>query len=123
MHHLLFLSEMVSADVWHYHLGHISHSRISCLHSIVPSIECKQYTTCTVCPFAKQRRLSFPISTSKSESIFDTIHCYIWGPFSIESINGNNYFLTIVDDFSNYNWIYLLHSKSQTRQLLQISIL
>jgi hypothetical protein len=47
------------------------------------------------------------------------IHCDIWGLFSIESINGSNYFLTIVDDFSCYTWIYLLYSKSQTRQLLQ----
>jgi hypothetical protein len=54
----------VSTDVWHYRLGHISHSRISLLDSLVPSIECKQHTTCTVCPLAKQRRLSFPISTS-----------------------------------------------------------
>jgi hypothetical protein len=109
----------VSADVWHYRLGHISHSRISLLLSLVPSIECKQHTTCTICPLAKQCRLSFPVSTSKSESIFDMIHCDIWGSFSIESINGSSYFLTIVDDFSCYTWIYLLHSKSQTRQLLQ----
>jgi hypothetical protein len=74
----------VSANVWHYRLGHISHSRISLLHSLVPAIECKQHTTCTVCPLAKRRRLSFPVSTSKSESIFDMIHCDIWGPFSIE---------------------------------------
>jgi hypothetical protein len=82
-----------------------------------------------VCPLAKQHKLSFPVSSSKSNfvfdivfflnSVFDIVHCDICGPFSIESINGSRFFLTIVDDYSRYTWIYLLHSKSQTRQLLQ----
>ena len=108
-----------SNDVWHFRLGHISTSRINLLHSIVPDIECNPNAVCSVYPLAKQRKLSFLISTSKSDSVFDMVHCDIWGPFSVESINGSRFFLTIVDDYSRYTWIYLLHSKSQTRQLLQ----
>jgi hypothetical protein len=108
-----------SNDVWHFRLGHISTSRINLLHSLVPAIECNPKAVCSVCPLAKQRKLSFPVSSSKSNSVFDIVHCDIWGPFSVESINGSRFFLTIVDDYSRYTWIYLLHSKSQTRQLLQ----
>lgn len=108
-----------TADIWHYRLGHISQSRINLLHDLVPSISCNSNTLCNVCPLAQQRRLSFPISTSLSHSIFELIHCDIWGPFSVQSINGSRYFVTIVDDFSRYTWVYLLHSKSQTRPLIQ----
>ena len=38
--------------------------------------------------------------------------------FSIPTIDGYKYFLTIVDDFSRCTWIYLLKSKSETQVLL-----
>ena len=43
------------------------------------------------------------------------IHCDLRGPFSVQTHNGSVYFLTIVDDLSRFTWVYLLHSKSQTR--------
>jgi hypothetical protein len=68
---------------------------------------------------AKQHRLPFPVSTTESQCPFDLIHVDIWGPFSIKSINGSQFFLTIVDDFSRYTWIHLMHNKSQTRSIVQ----
>lgn len=35
-----------------------------------------------------------------------------WGPFSIESVEGFKYFLTIVDDCTRVTWIYMLRNKS-----------
>jgi hypothetical protein len=107
------------SDIWHFRLGHISNSRIKLLHDSIPAISCNPFTICTVCPLAKQRRLVFPVSSSNSNSVFELIHCDIWGPFAVSSINGSHYFLTIVDDFSRYTWIYLLHSKSQTSHIIQ----
>jgi hypothetical protein len=72
-----------SNDVWHFRLGHISTSRINLLHSLVPAIECNPKAVCSVCPLAKQRKLSFPVSSSKSNSVFDIVHCDIWGPFQL----------------------------------------
>jgi hypothetical protein len=71
-----------------------------------------------VCPLAKQHRLPFPVSDSTSNKIFDLVHCDIWGPFSINSLNSVKYFLTIVDDFSRFIWVLLMVSKSQSRSLL-----
>jgi hypothetical protein len=104
---------------WHFRLGHISNSRIKLLLDSIPSISCNPSTICTVCPLAKQRRLSFPVSSSYSNSAFELVHYDIWGPFAVPSINGSHYFLTIVDDFSRYTLIYLLHSKSQTSHIIQ----
>jgi transposase InsO family protein len=67
---------------------------------------------------AKQHRFPFPVSTSSSNKIFDLIHCDIWSPFSINSLNGVKYFLTIVDDFSRFTWIHLMVTKSETWNLL-----
>jgi hypothetical protein len=112
-----------SNDVWHYYLGHISTSRINLLHFIVPNIECNPNIVYSVCPLAKQHKLLFLVSTSKSNFVFDMVHCGIWGPFSVESINGNRFFLTIMDDFSCYTWIYLLHSKFKQDNYFKLFLL
>jgi len=54
------------------------------------------------CAFAKQKRLKYSSSTSKSLHFFELIHVDIWGPISVSSIDGYKYFLTIVDDYSRF---------------------
>jgi hypothetical protein len=108
------------ADIWHYRLGHPSSSRISLIHNLVPSIPFDSNNVCTVCPIAKQHRLPFLHSNSVSCNPFELIHCDIWGPFSTNSINGSRFFLIIVDDYSRFTWVHLMHQKSQTRSILQI---
>ena len=39
---------------------------------------------------------------------FDIIHVDIWGPYSQFTYKTCRYFLTIVDDFSRYTWVFLL---------------
>jgi hypothetical protein len=109
----------VSANVWHSRLGHLSDSRIHLLRDVVPGCSSISNKDCSVCPLAKQHRISFPISTTHSAHLFDLIHCDIWGPFSSPSSNGSKYFLTIVDDHSRFTWTYLMQNKSQTRFLIQ----
>jgi hypothetical protein len=108
----------VSTDLWHYRLGHLSNSRMKLLANFIPSVSCNSESICTVCPLAKQHRLHFSSSTSVSQSLFGMIHCDIWGPFAVKS-NNNSFFLTIVDDFSRFTWVFLMHSKSQTRYFIQ----
>ncbi|XP_057988512.1 retrovirus-related Pol polyprotein from transposon RE2 isoform X1 [Hevea brasiliensis] len=108
-------------NIWHYRLGHPSASRLSVLHSSCPFITISNNNchACDICHLAKQRKLSFPISDSKSLKPFELVHVNIWGPFSIVLINGFKYFLTVVDDYSRYTWVFLMKSKSKTRNHLQ----
>jgi len=50
---------------------------------------------------------------------FDLIHVDIWGPYSIPSIHGHKYFLTVVDDYSMYTWIFLFKHKSEVVKALE----
>jgi hypothetical protein len=105
----------VSIDIWHYRLGHLSYSRFKLLRSNNPQISCDLLSLpCIICPLARQKRLYFPHSVTSSTSIFDLIHCDIWGPYSIGSRNSHYYFLTRVDDYSSITWIHLMQSKGQT---------
>lgn len=42
---------------------------------------------------------------------FELVHIDTWSPFSVPTVEGYKYFLTIVDDFSRATWVYLLHQK------------
>ena len=109
-----------NSDMWHARLGHPSSEKLKILHSQFPFISCNHVNKhCEICHFAKMKRLPFPISSSKSDDCFDLIHVDIWGPFSVPSVFGHKYFLTIVDDKSRFTWINFMKLKSETQNLLQ----
>ena len=64
-----------------------------------------------VCLLFKQRRLSFASNNNMSACIFDLVHYDTWGPYHVSSYNGFRYFLTSVDDYSCFTWVYLLKNK------------
>ena len=50
------------------------------------------------------------------------IHTDICGPFDAPSFGGENYFITFIDDFSRYCYLYLLHENSQSVDVLETFI-
>jgi len=84
-----------------------------------PFVKYNKSIFCDVCHFAKQKRLSFPISKYKSKKCFELIHVDVWGPYSIPSIHVHKYFLTIVDDYLRYTWIFLLKQKFEVLKTLE----
>jgi len=87
-------------------------------NSVFNKIKSIQYD-CRICPLAKQAKLKYAISSSKSENIFDLIHIDIWGKFPIMTHDGFNYFLTIVEDLSRGTWIYLIKNKSMAIKCIE----
>jgi len=47
------------------------------------------------------------------------IHVDVWGLYSLSSIHGHKYFLTIVDDYSRYTWVCPLKQKSKVVKILE----
>ena len=73
---------------------------------------------CCVCPLVKQHRLPFVSANKFSESIFDFIHCDIWGSYETPSYQGHSFFLTLVDDQSRFCWIFLMKCKSEVHAII-----
>lgn len=104
--------------MWHQRLGHRSQQCLSYLSPFfLNSSSCSQ-KSCDVCILAKQTRFPFSASSSRSTSAFDLIHCDIWGGY-LTPQSGAHYFLTIVDDFSQCTWVYLMKFKSETYSFLK----
>ena len=101
----------VSKITWHKRLGHFSFKRLDSVKS-QPQFNNNGHDLCSVCPLAKQRRLSFISHNHLSKGVFDLIHCDTWGPFHVPTYAGHKYFLTLVDDCMRYTWIFLMRHKS-----------
>ncbi|XP_019423033.1 PREDICTED: uncharacterized protein LOC109332504 [Lupinus angustifolius] len=107
-------------DIWRVRLGHLSHKKMITMQKLFPSIVCnKTKDPCHKCHLAKQKKLPYNDSISKSANIFDLVHMDIWGPFYVPSTYGHKYFLTIVDDKSRFTWLYFLKYKSEVSELIK----
>lgn len=100
--------------MWHRRLGHPSNQVLHSLELLHNNKDTDSLTSCSVCPLAKQTRLSFPISASKTSKCFELVHMDLWGPYKVPTFDKKYYFLTIVDDCNRYTWVHLLQLKSET---------
>ena len=48
------------------------------------------------------------------------IHTDICGPFPTASWNGQKYFITFIDDYSRYGYLYLINEKSDALDTFKI---
>jgi hypothetical protein len=66
---------------------------------------------CDACQCAKSHQLPFPRSLSVSKAPLELVFSNVWGP--APSLVGRNcYYVSSIDDYSIFTWIYLLKHKS-----------
>ncbi|RDX86207.1 hypothetical protein CR513_32480, partial [Mucuna pruriens] len=57
--------------------------------------------------------------TERDKNVLELIYTNICGPFPTTSWNGKQYFITFIDDYSRYDYLYLIHKKSQSLHVLK----
>ena len=109
----------ISAKLWHNRLGHLSNKCLNVLRSQLHfQDKYPSHDSCSIYPLAKQRQLSFVSHNHRSNLAFDLVHCEIWGPFHLNSHTSHRFFLTLVDDFSRFTWVFLLKQKSDVASII-----
>ena len=85
---------LTDLDLWHKRLSHPSPARLQLASSLllINKNLISIHNNCSVCPKAKQTRLPFPLSTIKSHSPFNLLHCNIWGPHKTPTHLGKRFF-------------------------------
>ena len=114
------LTDENSSSLWHKRLGHISKRRIERLVSdgVLDSLDFADFEICTNCIKGKQintRRFG----ANRATNVLQLIHTNICGPFPTVSWNDQQYFITFIDDFSRYDYLYLIHEKSQSLEVFK----
>ncbi|MEX5523374.1 hypothetical protein, partial [Bacillus cereus] len=72
------------------------------------------YSFCQACCLGKSHRLPSSSSTTEYSTPFELVFADLWGPAALESSSGYYYFLTCVDAYTKYTWIFPLKQKSET---------
>ena len=60
---------------------------------------------------AKSHQLPYPRSTSVSSFSLQLIFSDVWGP-APQSVGHYQYYVSFIDDFSKFTWIFLLKNRS-----------
>ena len=67
-------------------------------------------------------KYTFSCSATRSTQLLEIIHADICEPFDTPSFGVEKYFITFIDDFSRYEYVYLLNKKSQAVNSLEVFI-
>jgi hypothetical protein len=110
-----------SLEQWHVRLGHPSFKVVNHVlrtHNL-PFVSNKSDAhVCDACQQAKSHQLPFPKSVSVSKAPLELVFFYVWGP-APTSVGKNNYYVSFIDDFSKFTWVYFLKHKSDVFQRFQ----
>ena len=102
-----------SPNLLHKRLGHMSEKGLHILakKALIPFTKGNSLNPCDYCLFGKHHRVSFSKSSKRKSNILELVYSDVCGPFEVESLGGNRYFVTFIDDASRKVWVYLLKAK------------
>jgi histone deacetylase 1/2 len=106
-----------SSTLWHRRLGHPSSVVV---HQVlrdnnIQFSESNKESVCDACQQAKSHQLPYPKSSSVSTFPLELAFSDVWGP-APASVGRFKYYVSFIDDYSKFTWIYLLKNKSDVFQ-------
>lgn len=103
----------VSVSLWHDRLGHPCSATLTCVLKSCGVLFKRDnlQVLCGSCQLGKSHKLPFKSSQTVYTSPFELVTFDVWGPSQVSS-NGFSYYVSFVDMYSRYTWLYFLKSKS-----------
>ena len=83
------------------------------LDEILDPLDLSDFEVCVECIKGKRTNIR-KLGAERAKDVLELVHTDICGPFPTTSWNGQQYFITFIDDYSRYSYLYLLHEKSQS---------
>ena len=102
--------------LWHLRLGHISLDRINRLTKDGPLRELRvgSLPVCESCLEGKMTKRPFSGKGERAKEPLQLVHSDVCGPLNVQARGGYEYFVSFIDDYSRYGYIYLMQRKSET---------
>ncbi|GKC18632.1 retrotransposon protein, putative, ty1-copia subclass [Tanacetum coccineum] len=99
--------------LWHCHLGHINKKHMDKLQcdGILQSTHGESLEKYKSCISGKMAHKPFPHKVERAKDLLGIIHIDVCGLFRTVSREGASYFITFIDDFSRYGYVYLMKHK------------
>ena len=102
-----------SSNLWHGRLEHVNYDTLSRLINLnhITTFQVDAKHKCETCVKEKLTRSSFKVL--KDTETLDLIHSDICDLKFVQTRGGDKYFITFVDDGTEYYYVYLLKSKDE----------
>jgi hypothetical protein len=115
------VGERVSMSQWHSRMGHPAFKVVrQVLNSFqLPLSSNKNSFPCSACLSSKSTQLPFPSSSTRVTSPLQLIFSDVWGPAPVYSRNGFRYYVSFLDAFSRYTWVYPISCKSDVLSIFK----
>ena len=96
--------------LWHLRLGHISLDRINILTKDVPlkDLSVRFLPVCESCLEGKMTKRPFTTKGLRATEPLELVHSDVCGPFATQARGGYEYYVTFIDDYSRYGYVYLM---------------
>ena len=103
-------------NLWNLRLGHNNLDRITRLVKDGPlrDLSVGSLPVCESCLEGKMTKRSFSTKGSRATEPLQLVHSDVCGPISVRARGGCEYFVTFIDDYSRYGYVYLMQRKSET---------
>ncbi|GJX26620.1 retrotransposon protein, putative, ty1-copia subclass [Tanacetum coccineum] len=111
-----------STYLWHCRLSHISNKRIKKLQHdrLLMSTDEESFYKYVSCLLGKMTWKPFPHHTKRATDLLRLIHTDVCGPLRHVSRQGASYFITFMDDYSHYDYVYLLKHKHEVFETFKV---
>ncbi|MCO5572839.1 hypothetical protein L7F22_026598 [Adiantum nelumboides] len=116
---------MQDAEMWHARFGHVGYGSLMTLqrHNMVHDLsllEMPPRHVCEGCVLGKMHRFAFSQDGSvRATRKLQLVHSDVCGPMRTPSVGNSLYFVTLIDDFSRFCWVYPLKAKSDVFAVFQ----
>jgi hypothetical protein len=112
------MSRSTSRTHWHARLGHPSSQVVQSILFLnkIPYSKLLDSSVCNACQLVKSHKLPYSLSTHRSTRPLELVFSDVWGP-APTFVGGYKYYISFIDDFSKFSWIYLLHNRSEVAQI------
>jgi histone deacetylase 1/2 len=110
----VFSAVRTSASHWHARLGHPASPIVSHVlhrHELPTSSHNKNLAVCDACQQGKSHQLPFVSSSRVVTKPLELVFSDVWGPAQT-SVSGHKYYVSFIDAYSRFTWLYLLKSKA-----------
>ena len=97
-------------------MGHINEKHISKLHKdgLLNPFDFESYEVCESCLLGKMTKAPFTGHNERASDLLGLIHSDVYGPLNVNARGGFLYFITFIDDFNRYGYVYLMRHKSES---------
>jgi len=107
------LAQTDKSWLWYRWLCHINFDNIMKISTaqVVRDLPKPANPICKECQFGKQTRTSFKRKDKSIDGVLELVHKDLCGPTRIRSLQGDTYFMFLIDDYSKMTWVTILNIK------------